>query len=172
MALKDYLVLIDLDSNDVDAHFHLALLFARDKKWNDAQLHFGRAIEIRPKAAWILQGYANALIRANKLAEAEPLLIEAENANPYHSPTLVDFGRLYERRGDRRTAEDYYRQAVEVDPNNSFAYYTLAQLLYHEGETTEAYECAKAAIATKPLDARNKALVEELKKKLEGPVSS
>jgi Tfp pilus assembly protein PilF len=165
LAYRDYRVLLELDKNDADAHFHLALIHARNEEWDDAEHHFGRAIELKGKAPWILQGYANAMIRANKLPEAERLLLEAEENNPLHAPTLIDLGRLKEKRGDLAGAEEYYRRAVASDQDNSFGYYLLARLLYSEGEIDEAYEFAKEAMATDPLDDRNKALVRELKEK-------
>lgn len=166
LAYRDYKVLLELDKNDVDAHFHLALIYARSGDWDDAEFHFGKAIELKGKAPWILQGYANAKMRANKLAEAEELLRESERVSPVHPATLIDLGRLMEKRDDPVGAADYYRKAIASDSDNSFAYYLLAKLLYRQDEIDEAYELAKAAMATNPLDGRNRALVQELKEKL------
>ncbi len=165
-ALKDYKVLLELDTADVDAHFHLSLIYARKSQWGDAEFHFGRAIDLKPKAYWILQGYGAAKIRGNKVAEGEALLLEAEQINPKHCPTLLELGSLQEKRGDPAGAEDYYRRAIEADPNSGFAYFRLARLLYHEGDITNAYEMAMAALECNPVDPRNKALVADLKKKL------
>lgn len=165
-ALRDYKVLLELDGNNVDAHFHLSLIFARKGQWGDAELHFGKAITLKPRAYWILQAYGAAKIRAGKLAEGEALLHEAEGINPNHSPTLVELGHLKEKLRDSATAEDYYRLAIEADPNNSYAYYSLAGLLYRQGEIHQAYEMAIAALAGNPLNERNKELVRELKKKV------
>lgn len=164
-AKRDYTVLLDLDKNDVDAHFHLALIFAKQGVWGDAELHFGNAMKLRPRAYWILQAYGVAKLHANKLTEAEALLQEAEEIKPNHGPTLIGMGRLREWQKDLEAAEDYYRRAIDADPNNSFAYYRLAKLLYRERDIEQAYEVAKAALATNPLDDRNKSLVQELKKK-------
>lgn len=166
LAVKEYSVLVGLDDRDADAHLHLALIYARDRKWGDAELHFGKAITSRPKAAWILQAYGAAKLRAGKLAEAEQLLTEAEEANPYYAPTLVELGRLYERKSDKATAESYYRGAIELDRENSFAYFQLANLLYHEDRTQEAFEMAQLAVSTRPTDERNRQLVKDLKEKL------
>jgi Tfp pilus assembly protein PilF len=166
VALKDYQVLLELDKNDVDANFHLSLIFARLGRWGDAELHFGKAISIRPKAPWILQAYGAAKLRAGKTTEGESLLLEAEKINSNHSPTLVELGRLRGKQGDSVKAEKYFRRAIDADPNNSYAYYQLSKLLYHEGDTRQAYEMAKAALVTNPLNARNKNLLQELKGKI------
>jgi len=165
-AQRDYSVLVELDGNDVDAHFHLALIFARQKRWDYAELHFGKAMALRPKAYWILQGYGSAKLRAGRLAEGESLLMRAEEINPNHSPTLVEIGYLRQKQGDSVAAEDYYRRAIEADSNNSFAYYRLAKLLYQEGDIQQAYEMANLALASNPLNDRNKELVQELKRRV------
>jgi tetratricopeptide (TPR) repeat protein len=168
LAFRDYKVLLELDKSDVDAHFHLGLIYARKGDWDDAELHFGKALELKGRVSWLLQGYANAMIRANRLNEAEQLLREAELVNPDYSPTLIDMGRLMEKRGDVVSAADYYRRAVAADPENSFGNFMLAKALYNQDEIDEAYAFAKAALATNPLDHRNKALVQELKQKVAG----
>jgi tetratricopeptide (TPR) repeat protein len=167
-ALRDYELLLELDKNDWDAHFHLSLIFARMGRWPDAELHFGNAIKLRPRAYWILQAYGAAKLRGGKLAEGEALLQEAEEINPNHSPTLVELGRLREKQRDMPAAEEYYRRAIDADQNNSYAYYRLAELLYHEGEIQQAFDMANAALATNPLNDRNKELVQQIKRKIAG----
>jgi len=166
VAMKDYQVLLELDKNDVDAHFHLSLIFAKLRRWSDAELHFGKAITLRPKAPWILQGFGAAMIRNGKVAEGEELLLQAEGANPKHSPTLVELGRLRESQGNSIEAETYLRRAIEADSNNSYAYYRLSKLLYREGDIEQAYNMAKAALVSNPLNARNKMLLQELKARI------
>jgi Tfp pilus assembly protein PilF len=164
-ALRDYKILLEIDRNDLDAHFHLTLIFSRLGRWDDAELHFGQATAINPKAYWILEAFGASKLRAGKLAEGEALLLDAEEINPRHSPTLVELGYLREKQGHSVEAEDYYRRAIEADPNNSYAYYRLSRFLYHEGDIKEAFAMANAALASNPLNNRNKALVQELKAK-------
>jgi Tfp pilus assembly protein PilF len=166
VAMKDYQVLLELDKNDTDAHFHLSLIFANLKRWSEAELHFGKAISLRPKAPWILQGFGAAMIRGGKVAQGEDLLLQSERANPKHSPTLVELGRLRDRQHKPEEAEQYLLRAIEVDSNNAYAYYCLARLLYREGDIQEAYKMATAALLCNPVNPRNKSLVQELKSKI------
>jgi tetratricopeptide (TPR) repeat protein len=166
-ALKDYLVLLQLDPNDAEAHFRLSLISARNEQWGDAELHFGRAITLKPKAHWIFQGFGAAKIRAGKIYEGEALLLEAEKINDHYSPTLVDLGHLRETQGQTDTAEAYYRRAIDVNPNDSFAHYRLARLLYREGDIQQAYQAAIAALTGNPTSERNKDLVRDLKRKID-----
>ncbi len=142
------------------------MIYARDKKWPDAELHFGKAINLRPNAYWILQAFGAAKLAAGRVAEAEELLKQAEDANPNSPAVLIEMGRLREKLNDFPSAEYYYRRAIEQDRDNSLAYYTLARLLYRGGDVNQAYEYATYALASRPLDQHNKALVKELKEKV------
>jgi tetratricopeptide (TPR) repeat protein len=168
LALKEYRLLLDLDPTDHDVHFHLALLYAGESRWDHAEVHFGKAIEIKPGGFWILQGYAHALLRANRdLSRAEHFLLQSEKMNPLHSPTLVDLGRLREKFGEDIQAEEYFRRAIDADGDNTQAYYAYARFLKNQNRFEEGLAIATAAVETNPIDPRNKALVRELRQRIE-----
>src|SRR5439155_25433273 len=48
LALKDYQLLEELEPNDDDVQFHLALIYGRQKKWDHAEEHFGKAVRLKP----------------------------------------------------------------------------------------------------------------------------
>ncbi len=166
LALKDYRVLIALDPNDAEAHFHLALIYARNRTWDRAEEHFGKAISLKSNAYWILQGYGHAKLADGQIEEAAQLLLQALAINPRHSPTLTDLGRLYARQGDEVSAESYFKQAIDCDPNNAFAYSAYARFLLHTQRFEEGLQMAIAAADTNPRDDRNRVLVSELRERL------
>jgi tetratricopeptide (TPR) repeat protein len=166
LALKDYRVLVELDPTDPDAHFHLSLIYARNKTWDRAEEHFGKAIRLKPSAYWILQGYGHAKLAAGLLPEAEQLLLQSLEINPRHSPTLVDLGRLYARQDDEIAAESYFRQAIEADENSAFAFAAFARFLLKTQRYAEGLEMAIAAMETNPRDQRNRDLVDELRERM------
>jgi Tfp pilus assembly protein PilF len=172
LALKDYRVLVTLDSNDLDSHFHLALIYAKRRTWDRAEEHFGKAMRLKPGAYWVLQGYAHAKLSADHIEEAEQLLQKALEINPRHSPTLVDLGTVYARLRDEVAAESYFRQAIEADNNNAFAYASYARFLLRTERYEEGLEMAMAAVETSPRDDRNKQLVEELRARLQSAATS
>lgn len=163
MALKDYRLLVAIDPNDPDSHFHLALIYAKREAWDNAEEHFGKAIRLKPNAYWILQGYAHAKLSAGQLQEAEHIFQQALKINPRHSPTLVDLGSVYARMGDEVAAESYFKQAIDADLNNAFAFAEYARFLLRTQRYAEGLEMAIAAAETNPRDERNKQLVEELR---------
>ena len=126
-------MLATLDSTDADTHFHLALIYARRMLWDRAEEHFGKAVALKPDGFWIYQGFGHAKLAAGRLPEAEHLLKTAASIKSFHSPTLVDLGRLYERRSEFAKAEEYFYEAIEADQNNAFAYHAYAKYLLQAG---------------------------------------
>jgi protein O-GlcNAc transferase len=166
VALKDYRILIALDPNDSDAHFHLSLIYAKNREWDRAEEHFGKAMKLKPNAYWILQGYAHTKLADGQIEEAEQLLQQALEINPHHSVTLTDLGAAYARLGEEVAAETYFRQAIDADQNNAFAYAAYARFLLRTERFAEGLEMATAALETNPRDDRNRQLVEEIRTRL------
>lgn len=167
LALKDYLLLQQLDPDDVDAHLHLALIYARSGKWDDAELHFGTAITLNPRAYWAYQGYAHQKLYAGRVAEALDLLERSQQIKQDHSPTLVDLARICEKQGQTWDAEAYFQRAIEADENNGFAYYAYARFLMNEGRYEEGLQNALGAVEIYPRDPKNRELVRELRQRIE-----
>jgi Tfp pilus assembly protein PilF len=167
LALKEYRLLITLAPSDFDSHFHLALLYARKNEWDRAEEHFGKAIRLKSNAYWILQGYGHAKMRAGHSEEAEQLFFQCLEINPRHAPALTDLGRLFAQRGDEIAAESYFRQAIDADENNAFAYREFARFLLHTQRYAEGLEMAMAAAEVEPRDQRTRELVTHLRERIQ-----
>jgi tetratricopeptide (TPR) repeat protein len=167
LALKNYVLLSQLDPNDVDAHFHLSLIYARQGRWDDAENHFGKAVTLNPRAYWVFQGYAHQKLQTDKIAVAEHLLLQAENIRPDHSATLVDLGRIRLKQGLEAEAEDYFVRSIEADENNPFAYITYARFLLNQGRYEEGLNYALAAVEVNPRDHASRELVNELRRRIQ-----
>jgi tetratricopeptide (TPR) repeat protein len=64
-------------------------------------------------------------------------------------------------------AVGYFKDAIDADPNNAFAYATYARFLMRTQRYVEGLEIAMAATESNPTDDRNKQLVKELRERLE-----
>lgn len=167
LALKDYLLLSQLDPKDVEAHYRLALIYAGRKNWDEAEAHFGTAITQNPRAYWVFQGYARAKVYNNEIFEAEHLLKEADKIRPNHTRTLLEFGRIRQKQGLEAEAEDYFQQAITADENNAGAYVAMARLLLRQQRYEEGLGYALAAASTNPRDHSNRELVRDFRQKVE-----
>ena len=167
LALKDYLLLSQLDPKDVEAHYRLALIYAGQKFWDEAEAHFGTAITLNPRAYWVFQGYAHAKFYNNEIFEAEHLLKEADKIRPNHTRTLLEFGRICQKQQLEAEAEDYFQQAITADENNVGAYVAMARLLLRQQRYEEGLDYALAAASTNPRDHGNRELVREFRQRIE-----
>lgn len=90
------------------------------------------------------------------------------------SPTTtscVNYGRaLLDERGEEEEAERWYKKALELDPRNFAANFSLGVLMGHKGRHQEAAQYLEAALEVKPNDPlvlENLALAEELQGQLD-----
>jgi tetratricopeptide (TPR) repeat protein len=95
--------------------------------------------------AWYQLGDVN--VRQAKWDQAIVMLQRSLWINPFYSGPYILLGRAYMKTGQPATAEGMLRRAIQYDPNNRTAHYTLAQLLQQLGRHDEAK--AEFAIAEK-----------------------
>jgi tetratricopeptide (TPR) repeat protein len=104
-------------------------------------------LEVNPgnAMAWYQLGDVN--VRQARWDEAIVMLQRSLWINPFFSGPYILLGRAYIKTGQPATAEGMLRRAIQYDPNNRTAHYTLAQLLQQLGRHEEAK--AEFAIAEK-----------------------
>jgi type IV pilus assembly protein PilF len=106
--------------------------------------------EIRQNWGWYLCTHGRA---KDSIAEFEFAL-----RNPlYKTPdiALVNAGKCSEEIGDRRRADEFYKRALTVNPNNATAAYSISLLAYREARLDEARAFMKRVMQqqTPPPDA-------------------
>ena len=65
----------------------------------------------------------------------------------------VQLGLLYQKKGDPRQAESWFRQALATNTENRSAYLALALLMYQTNRKRESLELLKKALSVLPQDA-------------------
>jgi tetratricopeptide (TPR) repeat protein len=111
-----------------------------------------RALSVDPeKIEWYLQR-AMCLARLGRIDELKPAvqaLTERKMKTAYQMSSL---GMLHTQLGSREAAVDLYKQAVELEPDDSRNYYNLACLQRSLGELAAAEENYDAAVRLNPAD--------------------
>lgn len=97
-----------------------------------------RELAINPGDAMALSQLGDAYVRGSKWDPAIAALQKSIWLNPFYSAPYILMGRAYMKKGEPATAEGMLRRAIEYDPNNRTAHYTLAQLLQQTGRVEEA----------------------------------
>ena len=137
-ALEYSQAAVDLDPDSAEANASLGHSLMQNRRWKEAEAALRRAIQLDPHNLEAIEYLTLLLTQKDRLAEALALSREAALSNP----VAVDFQHVYAmtlylaRRYEESVAES--RSVLELDPNRTAAYGTLAYALVEEGRYNEA----------------------------------
>lgn len=110
-------------------HSRIGLLQMQKKAYADAAKAFEIAREEEVLSFGIANNLAVAYMQLERNDRAEENLLHAIRLRPSYSPAYFNLARLYERREELDKASDYYRQFIEMEPENLGAMMSYAQVL-------------------------------------------
>ena len=101
------------------------------QEWDEAIELCTKAIEIDPDYGNPYNDIGAYLIQKGDLDEAIPWLEQALQASRYACPFFAyyNLGQIHEEYGDLEAAEDYYRRALEENPEYTLARVSLSRVL-------------------------------------------
>ena len=121
-----------LDPKSPDAHTVIAVLYERIKDDKSARVHYKRATELAPKNGAVFNNYGQFLCRRGEYAEADRLFLKAL-ADPFYATPAVahsNRGTCALSAGNAQLAEDSFRTAIQIDPNQADSLFRLAEILH------------------------------------------
>lgn len=121
-AIGHYRRLLQRQPGLADAHYNLALLYKKEKRYREAEGAYKEAIRLgieRPQEAYSNLGVLYAeMQRPEQAADMHERALELD---PGHVPALFNRGGLYEEAGDRESAAAMYRRILDRQPGHSGA---------------------------------------------------
>ena len=124
--------------------------YAQSQQWDSSLENCDRALELNPNANSVRYARANVLRQTERweesLAEVQRLL----ERDPFHENAMLLGGFVAINLGDEELARDYYRQYLELDPNNATVRMRVAYDLAQEGDPLGAMELIDEGIALDP----------------------
>lgn len=120
------------DSDNVMAHHYLAELYRRLGKVKEAEAEFRRAMALAPENSSILNNYGVFLCQQKRYQEARRYFarVEADPLYRARSQVFENIGLCAQLQGDLKTAEDYLRKALRINPQSPKALLGMAQLSF------------------------------------------
>jgi tetratricopeptide (TPR) repeat protein len=152
-ARTAYIAAIRKDPKRVDAEHRLAILDDRKGDHQNADLHFARAIKLKPRDPELLCDRGYSLYLRRQWADAEDNLKKALEIDPSHLRSHANLALTLARWGDAPDALVEFRRAGCDD---SDARANLALILALEGHLEESKVEYALALAAKPGSARAK----------------
>ncbi len=107
------------------AHFELGKILYRLSLFEQAALHFRRAVELNPYHLGARNNLASALWKMGRAAEAKALYQEVLRINPAFWTAYNNLGNVLLEEGDYWGAIRQYRAALVLNPRYADAFYNL-----------------------------------------------
>jgi len=123
---------IEQDPQLASAHTYLALVYDELGDVEKAEKHYERALRLEPGVATTLNLYGAFLCRHDREKDAERYFEEAAKDKRYRTPEvpLTNAGVCLLRVPDRKAAESYFRQALELNPRFHDALWQMSRLSF------------------------------------------
>ncbi|MCG5524539.1 type IV pilus biogenesis/stability protein PilW [Ectothiorhodospira haloalkaliphila] len=118
------------DPGSAQVHAAYALLQERLREPELADRHFRRALELEPDNAVARNNYGTFLCRQDRLKEAEEAFTRAADDPLYPTPEVAwtNAGICALKYPDEELAEQYFRRALQQNPNHAGALYEMMRL--------------------------------------------
>ena len=125
-----------LDPNLPDAHTVIAVLYERINDPASAERHYKRAAELAPKTGVVNNNYGTFLCKNGKYAEADRYYERALQDPFYDTPAvaLTNRGTCALKWKRPELAEESFRKALQLSPNQPEALLSIAEILYGKGD--------------------------------------
>jgi type IV pilus assembly protein PilF len=140
IAMEKLQLALQHDSDHVPAHLTLALIYEEIGDHRNAQRHYRHAARLAPNDGGTQNAYAVFLCRQGEYSEAERRFISATNDPFYATPEVAwaNAGACARRNGRLDRADEFLRQALEIDPEYPEPLFHLAEIYYQQGEAFRA----------------------------------
>ncbi|MCG8590783.1 MAG: tetratricopeptide repeat protein [Proteobacteria bacterium] len=148
-AVRSYRRGLEVEPQNVELLNSLGFALFQQGKSEEAVVALERALEVDPAHWKAHNNMALASIDIGELELAEAHYRESLALEP--QPAIYnDLGFVLERQGLADEAAEFYRKALELDPQSASAHYNLAASLARSGKLTEAERHFRAVLEVSP----------------------
>ena len=147
-----------------EAHLMLGNILHRQRRLNEAVIHYRAALELEPDNAINQFSLGNILVKLGHLPEAIELLRESTQRMPDHTPSYVVLGNVFYVSGLNELAESnqaegtnllnqacrFYAEAIRLDPQSHRTQHDFGRTLMALGQFDEALERVNTALRLEP----------------------
>lgn len=139
-ALKRLQKAVETDAGHAPAYTALGLLYSRLGEVDKADANFRTALRLAPTNGNTLNNYGLFLCQQKRFEDGEAQLLKAVKNPLYASPAiaLTNAGFCAQDAGKPQAAEDYFRQALERNPEIAPALLAMAELCLGRGDASAA----------------------------------
>lgn len=134
------------------AHVNLGVAYQNTERFDEAMLHYLKALEINPQAQKA-HLYLGAIFSwRGDLDKAFFHLSEAARLHPEDAVAHADLGNLLTQKGEYRKALPHYQRALALSPGNANIHISAGLFYQYQGDLKQAAAHFKEALRLKPDD--------------------
>jgi len=153
-AEEIYTRIIQADADYSPAHIQLGLIYNLTNRQAEALKSFNKALEINPNQTEALALVVGVHLRDKKFDEAMKACEDHKNkvGTSPSSLALIEYleGNIFLAKKDSKAAQDRFKKAIEIEPNNPTSYVALAEIYAREKRFDEAIREYESVIAKNP----------------------
>jgi tetratricopeptide (TPR) repeat protein len=134
-AIRHYQRLLKREPRIAAAHFNLALLYKKEKRYTEALASYDQAIQLG--ISHVEEVYSNIGVLYSEMRKAEKageMYERALEVNNGYIPALFNRAALFEEAGERKLALDSYRRILAINPKH---WESLARLAHVNRVTSD-----------------------------------
>ena len=141
---------IDLNPEDADYRYKLALILYEKRQFADAVIHLERAVTLCPIhfKAHLLLGMN--WMKLRKFDKAEKHLVESRRLNPGNMLVHLNLGAVYSVQRQYNEAIAAFEQCIELNPQETRAFLGMARVYTVLSDTTNANRFFRRVIELAP----------------------
>ncbi len=151
-ALRELLKAEQLDPEDPFTQNDLGLCYMGKKRLPESIAHFEKAVTLKANYTPARNNLGVAYLTAGRLDEAIATFKEITQDVLYATPQfpLANLGLAYFRKGDYKTALNYYKEALEIQPDFAIALYGTGRTYLVMKENKLALRYLEKAVKSAP----------------------
>ncbi|MES1939877.1 type IV pilus biogenesis/stability protein PilW [Salinisphaera sp. T5B8] len=153
-ALSRFQRALKYDSSNTTANWGMAVVNDRLGETGDARRYYEKTLALQPNAA-IYNSYAAFLCKEGDVDRAVRYFERAAGNERYpgRADAMANAGLCLHRAGRAEAAEQHYRQALALDPDQLTALTGMARLMFEQGDFLRARAFNERADSVAQLDA-------------------
>lgn len=140
IALQELKEALRADSNYAPAYNVIGLVYMELREDADAERNFQQALKIDPLDSDANNNYGRFLCDRKREEQSIKYFLAALKNPLYATPekSYANAGVCVRRKGDEKAAEEYFRKALRIRPDQPQALYNMADLSFKRGQYLEA----------------------------------
>ena len=172
LTLPQFQARLDQNKNNPLFLFHFGQLLNTQERFRDAQTLLEQAAERQPDSARIRDAWARALIGQGNITGGFNVLTQFSKAYPNDAEGHLSLARFYVSQNSTARAGEELKLALTYNPSLGEAWFLKAVVSEHGGDQAAALSAIREAVALRPENAPDQAMLSSLLRDSNDPVGA